>query len=110
MSLIKEGDRVRVVSRPLTAQDKTVLAFYEHMIGLSGTVANVYGPDEISVQVDIDVLEEIPRDVHRTATERMRKKFADSVGEEQKKSLTKEELEFIPNYVILVREKDLEKI
>jgi hypothetical protein len=110
MASIKEGDRVRVISRPLTTQDRSVLNFYDHMIGLPGTVANVYGPEEVAVQVDISALPSIPAKVHQDATGRMRKKFADSVGEEQKKALTKEELEFVPNYVILVREKDLEKI
>jgi len=40
----------------------------------------------------------------------MRDKFLANVSEEQKKQLSKEELEFGANYVVLVQKSDLEPI
>ncbi|MBS1713552.1 MAG: hypothetical protein JST30_04370 [Armatimonadetes bacterium] len=109
MSRVKEGDRVRVVSRPITEQDRTVYGYYEHMKGLTGIVENVYGKDEVAVKVDLDCLPKIPADLHKDATRRMRERFTESVGEEARKQLSKEELEFVPHYMLLVRAEDLEK-
>lgn len=83
---------------------------YDYMLDLKGTVENYYGANEIAVKIDVDSLPPVAGRVHSEATKRMREKFLDSVGEEQKKLLTREELEFVPNYVILVRETDLEKV
>lgn len=108
MSRFKEGDKVRVVTRKPTDADRKANRYFEHMAGLSGDVENVY-PEEIAVRIDLNSLSNVTRDVHTTATRRMREKFLSNVGDEQRKSLTKEELEFTPNYVLLVSEKDLEK-
>jgi hypothetical protein len=78
------------------------------MAGLTGTVQNVYSDGEVGLQVDPASMNEVTGQVHRTATERMRKKFLDSTSEEQKKTLTKEELEFDAHYVLLVQSSDLE--
>lgn len=110
MAKFKEGDRVRVVQRPLAPQDSKVYSLFEHMLGLTGTIENHYGVDEVAVKVDVEGLSSVPREVHAEATRRMRAKFVESVGEEARKQLSPEELEFIPNYVILVREADIEKI
>lgn len=79
------------------------------MAGLIGTIQNVYADNEIAVKIDLDCLSAVTRKVHKTANDRMREKFISSVGEEQKKSLTTEELNFVANYVLLVRGSDLEK-
>lgn len=100
---------MRVVRRPLTEQDPGVHAFFEHMQGATGTVENVYSKDEVAVKVDLDCLPAVQTGVHKAATARMREKFAESVGEEGRKTLSKEELEFVPHYVLLVRSADLEK-
>lgn len=109
MAKVKEGDRVKIVTRTVTEQDKAVHKFFEHMQGLTGTVANVYNNEEIAVNVDIDALKSIPKDVHSVATNRMQSAFQDNSTENQRKLLTKEEMKFVPNYVILVKESDLEK-
>lgn len=104
----KEGDRVRVVSRPATADDRKSGRYFEHMAGLVGTVQAVYSPDEVAVKVDPECLGEVTADVHSKAVQRMRDKFLSSIGDEQKKTLTKEELAFTAHFVLLVRERDLE--
>lgn len=103
----KEGDRVRIVERPVTEEDRKKNRYYEHMAGLVGTVQNVYGPDEIAVKIDLDSLTAIAAEVHQTSTQRMREKFFKDTSEEQKKQLTPEELNFVPHYVLLVRAEDL---
>jgi len=110
MSRLKEGDRVRVVEREVTPEDRKTSRYFQHMAGLTGVIANYYGPEEIAVQVDIESVPKIPANVHVEATRRMREKFAEQTGEEQKKSLTKEELNFDVHYVVLVRADDLEKL
>ena len=109
MALFKEGDRVKVKTEGMSAEERAMHGIYDYMLHLRGTVENHYGVNEVAVKVDLDSLPPIARKVHTDASNRMRDKFVDSVGEEQRKMLTKEELEFTPNYVILVREADLEK-
>lgn len=109
MAKVKEGDRVRVVTRELTDQDKKVYSFFEHMQGMRGVVENVYSTDEVAVKVDLDCLPKVPADVHKAATKGMRDRFMENVSEEARKQLTKEELEFVPHYMILVRSDDLER-
>lgn len=109
MAKVKEGDRVRVVTRELTDQDKKVYSFFEHMQGMRGVVENVYSTDEVAVKVDLDCLPKVPSDVHKAATKGMRDRFMENVSEEARKQLTKEELEFVPHYMILVRSDDLER-
>lgn len=99
---------MRVVRRSVTEEDRKKSRYYEHMAGLSGTVQQAYSADEVSVLVDPESMTEVTADVVNTAMMRMREKFAGSVSEEQRKALTKEELEFGVNYVLLVRAVDLE--
>jgi len=106
----KEGDRVRVVTRAVTEEDRKKNRYFAHMGGLLGTVQNVYGPGEVAIKVDSASLSKISADVHRTAVERMREKFLGSISEEQKKQLTAEELNFNAHYVLLVQGSDLEMI
>lgn len=110
MAKLQEGDRVRVKVRPVTEEDRKVHMFFEHMQGLEGEVSNYYNKDEVAVTVDLGTLIDIPQDVHKIATDRIRDKFAENTSEEVKKLLTKEEKAFTPHYVLLVREQDLEKI
>jgi len=109
MSKWKEGDHVRVVSRPVTEEDRKKNRYFDHMSGLTGIVQNVYSEGEIGVRVDPESMSPVTRVVHKTATERMRKKFLDDAPEVVKKSLTPEELEFDAHYVLLVQSSDLEK-
>ena len=106
----KEGDKVKVVSRKVTDEDRKSNAYFEHMAGLKGVVQNVYGPNEIAVKVDMDSLSKITTDVHKESIKRMREKFLASISEEQKKQLTPAEQNFDAHYMMLVRGTDLEKV
>jgi ribosomal protein L21E len=105
----KEGDRVRIIVRPVTDEDRKKNRYYDHMGGLVGTIQNVYGMDEVAVKIDLSALSEVSLDVHSIAVQRMRDKFLSQTGEEQKKQLTPEELNFGAHYMLLVRNEDLEK-
>lgn len=104
----KEGDRVRIVSRPVLAEDRRTSRYYEHMAGIVGTVQNVYGPEDIAVKADVATTSEVAQVVHREAVRRLREKFLSNVSEEAKSKLSKEELQFDAHYMVLVRSEDLE--
>ncbi len=106
---MKEGDRVRVKVREVTPDDRKA-GLYEHMLGKTGIVENVYNEAEIAVRLDLAGLDDVQRAVHTEATRRMRDKFVEQASEDAKKSLSKDELEFVPNFVVLVRASDLEKV
>ena len=106
----KEGDRVKVVARKVTEDDRKSNAYFEHMAGLTGVVQNVYGANEIAVKVELESLSKVTNDVHKESIKRMREKFLGSISEEQKKQLTSEELNFDAHYMMLVRGADLEKV
>ncbi|MCU0316606.1 MAG: hypothetical protein MUC92_08440 [Fimbriimonadaceae bacterium] len=110
MSKVKEGDRVKIVARTLSAQDKKVNSFFGHMQGLTAKVANYYSDEEIAIEVDLETLPDIQLSVHESATRRMRARFENEATEEAKKILTKEELAFTPHYMLLVTAADIEKI
>jgi hypothetical protein len=104
----KEGDRVRVISRTVTEEDRKKNRYFEHMAGLVGSVQNVYADSQVAVRVDPESMTKVTAEVHKAATQRMRDRFAKDTSEEQKKQLTKEEMEFNANYVVLVQQTDLE--
>jgi hypothetical protein len=79
------------------------------MAGLTGTVTNYYGVDEVAVKIDPDIFTTVLETTHKEAVKRMRAKFLDSLGEEQKRRLSKEEKQFSANQVVLVHADDLEK-
>ena len=106
----KEGQRVRIVERQVTDEDRKTNCYFDHMANLEGTIQNIYGNDEIAIKIDPERMSAVTTEVHRVSIERMRKKFIDSVGEEQKKSLSPEELNFDANYVLLVRGADLQPL
>jgi len=109
MSKWKEGDRVRIVTRPVDEDDRKSSRYYDHMAGLVGTVQNIYSDAEIAVKIDPEFMTKITGEVQKEATLRMREKFLSNISEEQKKQLTKEELEFEAHYVQLVQARDLER-
>lgn len=106
---LKEGDKVRIVTREVTAEDRKTQRYYDHMAGLVGVVTNVYGKDEVAVKIDEDAMRDPGLRVRNEAARRMREKFVQSVGEEGRSQLTPEELNFGVNFMLLVREADLEK-
>lgn len=107
---LKEGDRVRIKVRELNDDDRHLHSLYDHMLGLTGTVENYYNKDEIAIKVDEDALTGEPKKVHTEATRRLRARLKENLSEEHRKMLTPEEQKFTPNYVLLVREQDLEQI
>lgn len=109
MASWKEGERVRIVTRPVTEDDRKTNRYFDHMAGLVGTIQNIYSDSEIAIKIDEDCLSKVTADVQKEATMRMREKFLSNVSEEQKKQLTKEEIEFSAHYVQLVQSSDLEK-
>jgi hypothetical protein len=109
MSKWKLGDRVRVVTRAVTEEDRKKNRYYDHMAGLTGTVQQIYSDDEIAVEVEPASMSKVSADVHKMATQRMRDKFLSQISEEQKKQFTKEELDFDAHYVLLLQSSDLEK-
>ncbi|HXH61403.1 MAG TPA: hypothetical protein VNI20_08595 [Fimbriimonadaceae bacterium] len=109
MARFKEGDRVKVKSRPTTPEESAVTYYFDHMGGLTGTVENYYNDQEIAVNVDLESLPDVAKRVHKDATKRMRNKFEDNISNEIKNQLSNEELKFTPHYVLLVRAEDLEK-
>ncbi len=109
MAGLKEGDRVRIRRRELTAEDREK-GLYEHMQGLTGIIANVYDQDEVAVMIDISSLPKTAAAVHAEAEVRMRERFKDAISDEQYKLLSKEERRFNANYVHLAQQSELEKI
>lgn len=110
MAKLKEGDRVKIVQRTPTAEDRRSNHYFEHMGGLTGVVEQVYGPDDVSVKVDQSALAGVVLDVNKEAARRLRDRFANEAAEQAKAKFTPEELNFTPNYVLLVRSEDLEKV
>jgi hypothetical protein len=109
MPTFKPGDRVRVVTRAVTAEDRAKNRYFDHMAGLVGTVQQVYSDAEVAIEVETDSMSKVSLDVQKTATVRMRDKFLSQISEEQKKAFTKEELDFQAHYMVLVQNSDLEK-
>ena len=105
----KTGDRVKVVSRDVTKEDRTTNSYYSHLGGLTGTVTNFYNKDEVAVRVDPEAFTPTIAVAHKEAVKRMRLKFIINISEDQKRKLTKEEKQFDANYVLLLHSDDLEK-
>jgi hypothetical protein len=106
---VSVGDKVKVVTREVTAEDRKSQRYYGHMAGLSGVVQAVFGEDEIAVKIDPEAMTGAVKEVHQNATVRMRERFLSGANEETKSTLTPEEINFPANYVLLVRSSDLEK-
>lgn len=105
----KEGDRAKVVTRPVTEEDRKKNRYFDHMAGLVGSIQNVYPTtNEIALNVERESMTPVTAEVHAAANQRMRERFAKDTSEEQKKQLTKDDLEFTANYVVLVQASDLE--
>ncbi|MBL8048768.1 MAG: hypothetical protein JNJ45_08805 [Chthonomonas sp.] len=104
-----EGDKVKIVKREPTMDDRLSNSYFEHMGGLVGIVQSVYSETEVAVKIDLDSLSKVSSHVHAEATRRLRAKFIESTSEEGRSRLSAEEKNFIPNYVLLVREDDLQK-
>lgn len=106
---VKPGDRVKIVKRQVTKEDRESSTYFAHLAGLTGTVQNVYSDDEIAVQIDPGAFPPLLQELHAEAVRRMQAKFLDSLSEEQRNKLSEEEKKFHANFVVLVGAKDLER-
>jgi predicted proteasome-type protease len=104
-----EGDKVQIVTREVTDEDRKLNRYFDHMAGLTGSIQNIYGENEIAVRIDESSLSKASATVHKEATLRMRAKFVKNVSEEQRKELTKEEIDFNTHFMLLVQANDLVK-
>lgn len=105
----KAGDRVKIVEREVNREDRQSFLYFRHMAGLTGTVQNYYGEDEVAVKIDPDNFTDTISATHKEAVKRMRAKFLDSLGEEQKRRLSKEERRFDAHHILLIHADDLVK-
>jgi hypothetical protein len=105
----KPGDRVQIVEREVNRDDRQAGTYFGHLAGLTGTVANFYAADEVAVKIDEGAFSNVLAGTHKEAVKRMRAKFLDSLGEEQKRRLSKEEKQFNANHIVLVHSEDLVK-
>jgi hypothetical protein len=105
----KPGDRVKVVDREVTKEDRATSTYYHHLANLTGTVTQFYNKDEVAVRIDPEAFTPIIAEAHKEAVKRMRAKFIDGLSEEQRRKLTKGEKQFSANYVLLLHSDDLAK-
>lgn len=105
----KPGDRVQIVEREVNRDDRQAGTYFGHLAGLTGTVTNYFAADEVAVKIDEDAFSNVLAGTHKEAVKRMRAKFLDSLGEEQKRRLSKEDKQFNANHVVLVHSEDLVK-
>jgi hypothetical protein len=108
MATIKQGSRVRVVTRAATADDSKSGLYYPHFAGLTGTVQHIYEHDEVAVEIEPESLTAEVRARHASVREQMKTKWLDGLSEEGRSRLTEREKDFRLRYVILVSKKDLE--
>lgn len=104
-----DGDRVQIVKRAPSMEDRLNNSYFEHMGGLTGIVQSVYSDTEVAVKIELGSLSKVSSEVHKEATRRLRAKFIESTSEEGRSRLSAEEKDFVPNYVLLVRGDDLQK-
>ena len=107
---LKVGDRVRVVSREVNADDAKTELYFEYFGGLTGAVDSVFDDGSICVNVDLDSLTEAARDRHLAMQEAERQKWLDGLSGEARSRLTPEQQQLKMSYKILVDKKDLEPI
>ena len=105
----KPGDRVQIVEREVNRDDRQAGTYFGHLAGLTGTVTNYFAADEVAVKIDAVAFSNVLAGTHKEAVKRMRAKFLDSLGEEQKRRLSKEDKQFDANHVVLVHSEDLVK-
>jgi len=109
MPALKQGDRVRIVTRAANAEDAKSGLYYPHYAGLSGTVKHIYSEGEVSVEIDLEALPAEVRARHNSIRDQMKTKWLEGLSEEGRAKLTEREKDFRLRYIVLVSEKDLEK-
>lgn len=108
MAALKAGDKVKVVTREVTAEDKKNGLYYDYFGGLTGTVDRVYDDDSICVDIDLESLTEEARDRHNAIEEAEKNKWLDSLSNEARNRLAPEHLQLRLSHMILINKNDLE--
>ena len=109
MLRLKDGDPVRIASRPATPADLKSGLYYNFYANLCGTVFKMYGSGEaaqIAVDVDLDCLPTEIAQRHLAVRDEMRSNLT---GEAKRLSAPGAEQEFRLRYVILVAASDLSR-
>jgi len=107
---LKAGDRVRINSRSVTAEDEKTGLYYSYFGGLTGTVDTIYRDGSVCVNVDLESLSAEARDRHLEMQEAERKKWLDGLSAEVRNRLTPEQKQLALSYKVLVSSNDLEPI
>ena len=103
----KEGDRVQIVDREVTAEDVKSGLFYNHFRGLTGTILKVYANGEVSVEIEVESLAEPLAARHNDVEAQMKTKWLDGLSEEGRNRLSEKERDFRLRYTVLVAMTDL---
>jgi hypothetical protein len=109
MSKVKEGDRVRVITREQSEDDTKTNLYFNFYGGLTGTVAKIYNDNEVAIEIEPESLTKDVRKRHDDVRDQMKTKWLDGLSEEGRSKLTEREKDFNLRYRILVRMGDLEK-
>lgn len=104
----KSGDRVKIVTRDVAADDVKAGLYYEYFGGLTGVVDRVYDDGSVCVDIDLESLNEDMRERHLAMQETERKRWLDNLSGEVRSRLTEDQRRLTMNYKILVSAKDLE--
>ena len=108
MAAAKAGDRVKIITRDLTADDAKTGLYYGYFGGLVGTVDRVYDDGSVCLDVDLDSLSEDTRKRHHDMQENERKRWIESLSDEMRNRLTAEQKQLRISYKILVSKNDIE--
>lgn len=103
----KEGDRVQIVERTMTAEDAKSNLYYTHFAGIRGTITKVFSNQEASIEVDLDSLPEVIAKRHTDFQDKWRTDWLDRQSEEARNRLTPAERAFNVRYCLLLSVKDL---
>ena len=106
---VKDGDRVRLVSREQSEEDVKTQMYFPFYGGLVGIVQKAYGKGEVAVEIDQESLTKEIRKRHEDVRDQMKTKWLEGLSEEGRAKLTDREKDFNLRYVILVSMADLEK-
>ncbi len=108
MAAIKSGDRVKIITRPVAAEDARSGLYYEYFGGLVGTADRVYDDNSICMDIDIESLRPETRDRHLAMQENERKRWLESLSDESRNKLTADQKQLKISYKILVSKTDIE--
>lgn len=106
----KVGDRVKVATREVNADDAKTQLYFEYFAGLTGSVDTMFDDGSICIKVDLESLTEAARDRHAAMQEAERRKWLDGLSGEARSRLTPEQQQLTISYKILVDKKDLEPL